>query len=124
MCGSTKAPPVVQDNPIKDAAIATAKAQWETNAEIAMRRRQRLQNSLLTIGPAGTQARVDTPQTLLATVAGSGGRPGQGAAGLLGGAAGGGVGGVLGGGGLPPLSDPSRLGVWGGIAQGITGAGG
>lgn len=67
MCGSTKAPPVVKDDPIKDNAEAQAKATAKTNAEIAQRRKRRLDNSLLTIGPAGTAGMTDTPQTLLAS---------------------------------------------------------
>lgn len=68
MCGSTKAPPVVKDDPVADAKKAEAKATAKSNADLAERRRRRARNSLLTLGSQGTDTRVDTADNLLASI--------------------------------------------------------
>ncbi|HET7663884.1 MAG TPA: hypothetical protein VFK31_09625 [Rhodanobacteraceae bacterium] len=68
MCGSTKAPPVVKDDPVADAKKAEAKATSKSNADLAERRRRRARNSLLTLGSQGTDTRVDTADNLLASI--------------------------------------------------------
>jgi hypothetical protein len=65
MCGSTKAPKVVKQDPVADQKAADAKATTQANSETALRRRQAAQNSLLTLGAAGTDKLKNTPQTLL-----------------------------------------------------------
>jgi len=65
MCGSTKAPKVVQDDPVADQAAADAKSTQEANSQLALRRKQRAQNSLLTIGMQGTKPGTVTPYNLL-----------------------------------------------------------
>ncbi len=67
MCGSTKAPQVVQQNPVAEAKAADAKAAKAANSETSLRRQQRAQNSLLTMGAGGTDAAVNTPYNLLST---------------------------------------------------------
>jgi hypothetical protein len=64
MCGSTKAPPVVKSSPKADAAAADADATKAANADLAQRRRELAQNSLLTIGAGGTDPRKKTPSLL------------------------------------------------------------
>ena len=68
MCGSTKAPKVVKQDPVADQKAADARATQQSNADTALRRRQAAQNSLLTIGPAGTDKLKNTPRTLLGSV--------------------------------------------------------
>jgi len=65
MCGSTKAPKVVQQDPVADQAKADAKATQEANSQLSLRRKQRAQNSLLTIGTQGTKPGAVTPYNLL-----------------------------------------------------------
>lgn len=65
MCGSTKAPQVVKQDPVADQAAADAKATQASNAEVALRRRQAAQNSLLTLGAAGTDKLTKTPYSSL-----------------------------------------------------------
>lgn len=65
MCGSTKAPKVVKQDPVADQKAADAKATQASNAETALRRRQAAQNSLLTLGAAGTDVLKKTPYTSL-----------------------------------------------------------
>lgn len=68
MCGSTKAPQVVKQDPVADQKAADAKATQTANAETALRRRQAAQNSLLTLGAAGTDVLKKTPYTLLGSI--------------------------------------------------------
>lgn len=68
MCGSTKAPTVVKQDPVADQKAADARATQATNAETALRRRQAAQNSLLTLGAAGTDTLKKTPFSLLGSI--------------------------------------------------------
>lgn len=68
MCGSTKAPPVVKDDPVADAKKAEAKATSKSNADLAERRRRLARNSLLTMGAQGTSGRRNTADNLLASI--------------------------------------------------------
>lgn len=68
MCGSTKAPPVVKDDPVADAKAAEAKATSKSNAALADRRRRLARNSLLTLGSQGTNTRTNTADNLLASI--------------------------------------------------------
>jgi hypothetical protein len=61
MCGSTKAPAVVQRDPVAEAKAAEATATKTSNSDLAQRRRQRAQNSLLTRGAGGTASLLNTP---------------------------------------------------------------
>lgn len=74
MCGSTKAPKVVERDPVADQRAAEAKAATESNLELATRKRRRRESSLLTLGASGLQRRgtggSGGPVTLLARVAG------------------------------------------------------
>lgn len=77
MCGSTKAPKVVERDPVADQRAAEAKAATESNLELATRKRRRRESSLLTLGASGLQRRgaggsgSGSPAvTLLARVAG------------------------------------------------------
>jgi hypothetical protein len=74
MCGSTKAPKVVERDPVADQRAAEAKAATESNLELATRKRRRRESSLLTLGASGLQRRgtggSGSPVTLLARVAG------------------------------------------------------
>lgn len=78
MCGSTKAPKVVERDPVADQRAAEAKAATESNLELATRKRRRRESSLLTLGASGLQRRgaggsgsSSSPAvTLLARVAG------------------------------------------------------
>jgi hypothetical protein len=60
MCGSTKAPAVVQDDPVADKAKADLQATQAANLGIAATRKRRQQNSLLTTGSAGSSAAANT----------------------------------------------------------------
>ncbi len=55
MCGSTKAPKVVERDPIADQRAAEARAATESNMELAARKRRRRESSLLTLGASGLQ---------------------------------------------------------------------
>jgi hypothetical protein len=57
MCGSTKAPKVVERDPIADQRAAEARAATESNMELAARKRRRRESSLLTLGASGLQGR-------------------------------------------------------------------
>jgi len=70
MCGSTKAPKVVERDPVADQRAAEAKAATESNLELATRRRRRRESSLLTLGASGLTNRGTAPVSLLARAAG------------------------------------------------------
>lgn len=53
MCGSRKAPKVVERDPVQEQSAAEAKAASESNMALAERRRRRRENSLLTLGADG-----------------------------------------------------------------------
>jgi|GEM_PF-2547210 len=55
MCGSKKAPKVVERDPVADQRAAEAKAATESNLELATRKRRRRESSLLTLGASGLQ---------------------------------------------------------------------
>lgn len=73
MCGSRKAPKVVERDPVAEQRAAEAEAASNANMEVAARRRRRRENSLLTMGADGFGGR--RASTLLATAVG---RPGLG----------------------------------------------
>lgn len=68
MCGSRKAPPVVQRDPVAEQRAAEATAASNANQELAARRRRRRENSLLTLGADGLTSRGSS--SLLATAYG------------------------------------------------------
>lgn len=53
MCGSSKAPKVVERDPVADQRAAEAQAASAANLELAARRRRRRESSLLTMGSQG-----------------------------------------------------------------------
>lgn len=53
MCGSKKAPKVVERDPVADQRAAEAQATTQSNLELASRRRRRRESSLLTLGAQG-----------------------------------------------------------------------
>jgi len=57
MCGSRKAPKVVERDPVAEQREAEAKAATEANLQIAERRRRRRESSLLTLGADGLTTR-------------------------------------------------------------------
>lgn len=65
MCGSRKAPKVVESDPVADQRAAEAKAATESNLALAERRRRRRDSSLLTLGADGLTSR--TGGSLLAS---------------------------------------------------------
>ena len=60
MCGSTKAPKVVQDDPVADKAKADLKSTQEANLGLAAMRKRRQQQSLTTTGAAGSAGATNT----------------------------------------------------------------
>lgn len=71
MCGSRKAPKVVERDPVAEQRAAEAEAASASNMELASRRRRRRENSLLTMGADGLGGR--RSQTLLASAVGRNG---------------------------------------------------
>lgn len=68
MCGSRKAPKVVERDLEAEQRQAEAKAATESNLELAARRKRRRESSLLTIGAAGLSRSTGTPSLLAGAV--------------------------------------------------------
>lgn len=60
MCGSTKAPAVVQDDPVADKAKADLASTQEANLGLAALRKRRQQQGLTTTGSSGSGAAQNT----------------------------------------------------------------
>lgn len=77
MCGSTKAPKVVERDPVAEAKAAELVAANDANSGLALRRKQRTQNSLLTMGPQGIKPMTNTPYNLLGAAPDGTAQPGK-----------------------------------------------
>lgn len=68
MCGSRKAPKVVERDLEAEQRQAEAKAATESNLELAARRKRRRESSLMTVGAAGLARSPATPSLLAGAV--------------------------------------------------------
>lgn len=64
MCGSKKAPKVVERDLVAEQRVAEANAASEANMALASRRRRRRESSLLTLGADGLMGGGATPSLL------------------------------------------------------------
>lgn len=64
MCGSKKAPKVVERDLVAEQRVAEANAASEANMALASRRRRRRESSLLTLGADGLMGGGGTPSLL------------------------------------------------------------